>query len=91
MNSPDELYAKMQQSNTLSDCAQSGGALGAAIQGQTGLSGSYRPSILDRVRKSGYHAHEQANRLAQLAELEGLLEKNPEVARILDLIEQTHV
>lgn len=63
------------------------GLIGSASQ----LAGDYYPSLLDRVRESGYHAHEQASRLAKLAELEALLEKNPEIARILDLIEQVHV
>lgn len=46
-----------------------------------------RPSLVERVYIERRHAERQVERAMVLAELEHLLEKHPEVARILDLVE----
>ncbi len=45
------------------------------------------PSLRERIRAQRMHAQNASNRLNQLHELEYLLEKHPEVARMLELID----
>jgi hypothetical protein len=45
------------------------------------------PSLTDRVRTQGRRSEQEAIRAGKLKELEYLLDKNPETARILDLLE----
>lgn len=45
------------------------------------------PTLRERIGSQRYHAQVESRRLEQLHELEYLLEKHPEVARILELIE----
>ena len=51
---------------------------------------AYRPpSLLDNINKQLSYAQQEARKCDKLQELKFLLEKNPEIARILDLIEET--
>ena len=45
------------------------------------------PSLRERIRGKRIHAQSQSRRLEQLHELEYLLDKHPEFARILELID----
>lgn len=56
------------------------GAAGCGLVGRTG--------IRDRVRNAEYRAESEARQAGRMAELGALLDKNPDVARILDLIEE---
>jgi len=47
-----------------------------------------QPSLRERVYAQRRRAEEQVQRAMALSELEHLLDRNPEVARILDLYEQ---
>lgn len=67
-----------------------------STQVQTGKIGGYmaqedcepaRPSLGERVANQLGKARRESRKESRLAELSYLLEKNPEVARILDLIE----
>lgn len=66
---------------------------GSAI-GTVGLAGGYDSkqaighSLRDRVHAQIHRATNEARRIERLNELAILLERNPEVARILDLIEE---
>lgn len=50
-----------------------------------------RPSLRERVNSSFYHARSQADKCAAFHELADLLDANPAIARILELIEATGV
>lgn len=52
-----------------------------------GLDEACRPSLAERVTTQISRARREARQLDRLSELRYLLEKNPEVARILDLME----
>lgn len=57
---------------------------------KTGMSGAAtigRPGLRDRVRDQLSRASQEASRASRLDELETLLDKHPDVARILDLVE----
>ena len=47
-----------------------------------------RPSFRESLDKLKYHALEQSRKAEKLIELTDLLDKHPDVARILDLIEE---
>ena len=47
-----------------------------------------RAGLLDRVRDKKQYAMTQASHAGSLKELEDLLQKNPDVARILDLLDE---
>lgn len=47
-----------------------------------------RESLIGRIRNQRSRAQMEARRMEHLFELEHLLEKNPEVARILDLLDE---
>lgn len=59
---------------------------GAAIGTQYGM--ECRASLAERVSNQARNAARESDRLHRLRELEMLLAKNPEVARILDLMEE---
>ena len=46
------------------------------------------PSLRERIHDQRYRAQVESRRAEQLGELECLLDKNPETARILELLEQ---
>lgn len=72
-------------------------AAGAFTAGPGSMAGALhdqknaRPSLLDRVGGARHRAEHAAVNCARLEELAYLLDSNPAVARILDLIEQTRV
>ena len=47
-----------------------------------------RATLSERVSNRLYRAQQEAYKAERLAELARLLEKNPEIARILDLVEE---
>lgn len=47
-----------------------------------------RPSLRERVHSQLYRAEKEARQVSKLEELRWLLDKNPDVARILDLLEE---
>jgi hypothetical protein len=52
----------------------------------------YRPPMIqERLDKQLCQSKEQAKRMALLEELSALLKENPVVARILELLEATHL
>ncbi len=62
--------------------AQSSGILyGSALE-------PARPNIRERVAKQLEYSQTEARKVGRLRELSRLLEKNPDVARILDLVEE---
>ncbi len=46
------------------------------------------PSMRERLKAQLYHAQKESSKENKLLELEYLLDKNPEVARILELLDQ---
>lgn len=53
----------------------------------SGLNDACRPSLQERVKSQLDRAYGEARRASRLNELATLLQNNPDVARILDLIE----
>lgn len=47
-----------------------------------------RASLMERVSSQCHRSGQEARRLGRLQELQYLLDKNPEIARILDLLEE---
>lgn len=62
-----------------------------APEEQTGAAICARPSLRDRVGGAHWRAEREARRRDQLSELIDLLDRNPAVTRILELIEATGV
>lgn len=75
----DRLKATMAQQQ-MGQNACGCGSIGAETK-------SARPSLGERVRDQRYHAEAQVQRAMGLSELQHLLDKHPDVARILDLME----
>ncbi len=46
----------------------------------------WRPSLAERVQMQAHEAHRQSAKAARMQELADLLNKNPDVARILELM-----
>ena len=46
------------------------------------------PGLRERVHKAMCHAQQEAGRFARMQELADLLDKNPDISRILDLYEE---
>jgi len=55
--------------------------------GTSGMDICARPTLRDCIKRQIENAHSQGWLLEELNELDDLLEKNPDVARILDLID----
>ena len=56
--------------------------------GAKGLDEPRRPSLRERVAMDLHRAERESNKAMRLRELSELLDRNSEVARILDLIEE---
>jgi len=72
------------------DCAQrdySSATIGGTM-GYAGPEGAWRVPLQERVSNQLRRAVQESGKAQRLAELQQLLERNPEVARILDLIEE---
>lgn len=71
---------------------QASQAYGAIIGGQIGTNGLYdepcRASLRERVDSQLHRARREKIKAERLEELQYLLEKYPDIARILDLIEE---
>lgn len=63
------------------------GTMGASLRGGY-ANECKRASLRERVSDQLYRARSESGKCSRLEELTFLLEKNPEVARILDLIEE---
>ena len=79
----NEEYEKQKEFNRMAQ-AQCGQARTMGLANDT----PSRESIRDRVERRQYEAVRAGRQAQQLAELGALLDKNPEVARILDLFEE---
>lgn len=91
MNDPSEKmrdHAKYENEAKMQGQCGSGAIGGFANQtvGQTPDYGA-RPGLLDRVSCQKEELFRQSRKIENLMELEGLLQRNPEVARILDLLD----
>ncbi len=65
---------------------RSGGS--GLLAGTTSQGEACRPCLRERVEAQLNHAHTEARKAQRLAELAELLHKHPDVARILDLVEE---
>lgn len=74
---PNEQKLKAMLAEQQSQC-------GASIGGRAMMA---TPSLRDRIRDQRNRAEMEASRSAQLGELDHLLDKHPDFARILDLLE----
>ena len=68
------------------------GQIGAALGGYSTLNQAEaqmpcKSSLRDRIASRAHHAARESRRAENLKELQYLLDKNPEVARILELLE----
>ena len=73
--------AKIQAQSSILGCGQVGAGLSEAAQ----------PGLRERVAMNLNRAQQEARRSDVLHELQYLLDKNPEVARILDLLEAAQI
>lgn len=64
-----------------------GGAIGGGLSGNLAA----HPSLRERVAMSLNRAQQESKRADILHELQHLLEKNPDIARILDLLEMAQM
>lgn len=78
----ERAYQQQMQAQT--------GAIGGAMTPKS-LDEPCRASLRERVAMDLGRARRESRKLERLSELEFLLDKNPEVARILDLIEDVRV
>ena len=83
----NEEYEKLKEYERMGHQAQCNIA-GAAIGGVMGLQEPKRDNLRNRVERQMCEAARAGRKADRLAELGALLDKNPEVARILDLIEE---
>lgn len=63
------------------------GAASAGYSNQAELKMPCKSSLRDRIASRAHHAARESRRAENLQELQYLLDKNPEVARILELLE----
>lgn len=77
----EKLYAQAEHGAGVSQ-----GTAGLAYENEP-----RRPSLRERVNDSFYRAERESRKLDRLKELAELLDTNPALARILELIEETHV
>jgi hypothetical protein len=63
---------------------------GQAVRDERCQESYLQPGLRERIAKRCDHAREESSRLNQLRELQTLLNQNPAVARILDLLEIVH-
>jgi len=77
-----EVEDRFEKENALNEKMKAQGMLGGREAMRTG-----RPDIRERVSDQMHRAHADAQRATRLSELDHLLTKHPDVARILDLME----
>ena len=83
----NEEVIKRAAAENSAKCAQGtigGAALGGYMQPQELIA---KAGLRDRLQGQIYRADKESRRVEGLRELDYLLEKNPEVARILDLLD----
>ena len=77
------MYTEQGQAKTASETLRDRNTVGGAMCGQLGVQAGLRERIADQRRR----AESEATKCGRLQELEYLLDKNPEVARILELLD----
>lgn len=83
-----EKQRMMEAESTKTACnAGFGAGFGAALGGYASLDEPCRVGIRERVEHDLKRANREARKAEQLHELSVLFQRNPEVARILDLVE----
>ena len=81
----DAQQGSTQAYENSAKCNMAGGALGGAMcMDQDKI--PCRDALVDRVRSRLHRSSSEARKAVRMEELLFLLEKNPEVARILDLV-----
>lgn len=78
-----EREAKIRAYNELNQGQVGVGTMGLANESPK----IARPRLLERIANQRYRAENESRRADNLRELEYLLEKNPDIARILDLLD----
>jgi len=76
-----KAMAEQQEQQATNRCKQ--GSVRTGLGGMT----IAEPSLRERIASQRFRAETESRRASQLVELEYLLDKHPEVARILDLME----
>ena len=84
MSSKQEQILKETSEKT--QCGFAQGTIGSA--NDFGAAQVAEPSLRERIHNQRHWAQVESRRAEQLMELEFLLDKNPETARILELLEQ---
>lgn len=85
----DKVREKMKYENAAQQqCGSIGTIRGGYAEKTVGLdTDCASPGLLDRVSRQKEELFRQSRKIENLMELEGLLQRNPEVARILDLLD----
>lgn len=78
---PDEQKLKEMLAQ---ECAKSSGSIGGAYA----LQQACRTPLRERVESVAYRADQEARKAGRAKELAMLLDENPKIARILDLMEE---
>ena len=79
----EQEYKLKQMAEREAQCGQS--TIGGYDQASAEVAS---PSLRERIQNQLYRAQVESRRAEQLMELEHLFDKNPETARILELLEQ---
>lgn len=87
MYNQEEVNAKVASQYAYQNTAQAQTA-GTTSGGLTGCDYPKRENLRERLNYRLVRAYRDADKLAKTQELAALLDKNPEVARILDLVEE---
>ncbi len=82
----EQLKKQCAEQQDRANCPTANGLLGSTLS-QAGYAEPARPGLRERVAADLRHAQRNASKENALHELTYLLDKNPEVARILDLME----
>jgi hypothetical protein len=93
MEQPKQKGWKMFGDKTAEPCLENNAGVAtdrvATMQGLCGEGEAQceRPRLIERIVRQRCRAQKQAHKVDALAELESLLQENPAVARILELLE----
>jgi hypothetical protein len=82
----EKMNAAERNASTAYRAGLSQGVAGLAYENEP-----MRPGLRERVNSSFYRAERESRNVSRLKELADLLDTNPALARILELIEQTGV
>lgn len=84
LNEHDKYETNLKMKGDMHTAA---GIIGGALTGNAVQQQVCRASLTERIRERQMRAQSERGREERLAELSYLLEKNPDVARILDLLD----